>query len=1129
MSLGFDIDQRRAVSIAHLNLESVEAYLDRENAILAENTLISSKDIILELNDEELSIKYELLECRCLQKLERVDEARDKYINISKRFPKDPRAFLYLAGIFLHDEDFSENKKLLEKAENIDNDYWLLKLEKLVRKNNLGEEIDVKNIDENTFTDDPKIKADFYRLYAIFFEQSGDKTNADSFIEKAIHLNPDRFANYSAKLSILESRLHSNQDNTEILTESQELLEETTKVEKKFLEYGDIGPRNKAILNSKRLFALLIQEDFPKLKSVAKETFQLFISCYLDKEIEQLLTQSLQFVLLSDTEFNQMLEYLKNSKLVISDELSKVLIFQFNINNNLLTDGKKFFEEINNLKFSEFIRDIEKENHESILEFLNSDPMFAVTMANTLREHPELRKKIIENLPDDKNIQKEKLSLLLNFDENDFDEAFNILKQLDLSNLSYLDCLPIFQIAKQKKAWEFLVIVVQKLLNKESNEYKRFNLQLTLFNAFYYLNKYPEVIDLGEQLLQRSFNKEIIIPPNNKEALVINTIIACFERGKIDQDALKRAKKIIEEYKLIEPSFEFKVGIEAEVYLQNNDANNALKSVIEGLRIKKSLTNIEYANLFFLLATKIAEKVDLNLDSLDKVCENTFVKLNNKHAWYFVGNDNALDAIPVSRNSSKYEYFIDKKIGDKIFIKSEYGSEDLDDVVDNIFSIEKYALWKARENFHNLSKEGDLEGVQMIKIPQEEETTDLRNLLKFLENTKKKTEPFFKEYYKKTFPLSMLAVNEGSLTNAIGRIQNEQKGYIHCSTGNIEFLIQKEIAKKVILEKMPFYLDGTSALFLSEIGLYKEVHTYLPNLKVPQSVISLLADIADQFGNTVGQVGNMIYAQGRLSVTLFDEDKKAKRKLIQSNIIQSIKLLESKPENIDVISSANKAECFSEKEIPSELIDACILAQKEQLPILTDDYLNLKLNELQTSKKAPDYFSSFALTRVLYEEHLIGFDQYLKYFGFLSSYRVRFLSLNSDDIEKAVFGDGDIVTVNPENIRNLNFTLTLSEEYGVSFDNAFRVVWQFFVKVLIGNKVTPDIAVKIFIEILECFPSKMNKKDFGQMLLRSSVKIIEENQSEFLISPINEIFNETIDKLQQATEIYTESKLWVPS
>ena len=41
----------------------------------------------------------------------------------------------------------------------------------------------------------------------------------------------------------------------------------------------------------------------------------------------------------------------------------------------------------------------------------------------------------------------------------------------------------------------------------------------------------------------------------------------------------------------------------------------------------------------------------------------------------------------------------------------------------------------------------------------------------------------------------MLAVNEGSFTNAIGRIQQEKKGFINFSKGTIdEFEKQKEIA-----------------------------------------------------------------------------------------------------------------------------------------------------------------------------------------------------------------------------------------------------------------------------------------------------------------------------------------------
>ena len=297
---------------------------------------------------------------------------------------------------------------------------------------------------------------------------------------------------------------------------------------------------------------------------------------------------------------------------------------------------------------------------------------------------------------------------------------------------------------------------------------------------------------------------------------------------------------------------------------------------------------------------------------------------------------------------------------------------------------------------------------------------------------------------------------------------------------------------------MPFYMDGTSAMFLAEIGLFQKIHSHLPNLKVPQSVINLLADITDKFRYTAGQTGRMGYAQGKITISSTEKDK---RELIRSNFIASIKLLESNPKNIIVISSANKMDCFSEKEIPDELCDACILAQKENLPVLTEDFLYLQMNELETKKKAPEYFSSLVLLRILYEEKQISFNEYLEYFGYLSSYRFRFLTLNADDIEKAIFGDGEIKIVKPENIRKFNFPLTLSEEYGVPFQTAFTVVGAFLLKVMMDNTITLDVAEKIFIEIIESFPTKIRKKDFGQMLLRVCFNAIEKNKLKQFLHP----------------------------
>ncbi len=761
------------------------------------------------------------------------------------------------------------------------------------------------------------------------------------------------------------------------------------------------------------------------------------------------------------------------------------------------------------------------------MAFLENDIQFAVTFANTTTNLPDLRRIIIENLPDDKNIQKEKLLLLLNFDEENIDEAFEILKDIDLTNLGYLECKPILKIVQEKKAWDFEIIILIKLLENEKDEKVIYNLKLQLFDAYFNLKKYTEVIETGEKLLKQD-SAENILNIRNREVLLANTILACLERGKVEEKFLKISQEILEKYQLTQPTFEFKARIEAEIYLKNNEPNKALESVIEGIKIKKVLTPEEYAKLFFVISIQIGNQIKLTLDSLNKVDKNTFVKLKNIDRWYFIGNDNELDAIKISKENDKYPLFIDQMLGNKIVFRDKYSSENREEIVESIFSIEKYILWQIVHYFHKLSKDNVLDGIQKIEVPKKEGTIDPKYLLKFLEDLYKRTEPFFEVYCNNNVPLAMLSAIEGGLINAIGRIQQENKGFINFSTGTIEELEkQKDIAKKVIDKNMSFYIDGTSALVLSEIGLFKKVYTHLPNLKVPQSVISFLIDIAEKFRYAPGQTGHMGYAQGKITFSSVEKDK---RDLIQSNFLESTKLLESKPEKISVISLANKADCFSEQKVPEELSDACILAQKENLSVLTEDFLYLKMNELETKKKSPEYFSSLVLLRVLYEEGKLSFDEYLEFFGYLSLYRFRFLSLNHDDIDKAVFGDGKIKTINPENIRKLNFSLTLSEEYGVPFQTAFTVVGRFLLRVLVDDTILPDIIERIFVEIIESFPQKMDKKNLRQMLLRVCIQEVEQNKSKLIFSLRSKNIQNKIDKLLQVKEIYnSETQLWIPN
>jgi hypothetical protein len=45
---------------------------------------------------------------------------------------------------------------------------------------------------------------------------------------------------------------------------------------------------------------------------------------------------------------------------------------------------------------------------------------------------------------------------------------------------------------------------------------------------------------------------------------------------------------------------------------------------------------------------------------------DTFVKLKGKDQWYFIGNENELDAILINQSNNKYPLFIDKKLKGKV-------------------------------------------------------------------------------------------------------------------------------------------------------------------------------------------------------------------------------------------------------------------------------------------------------------------------------------------------------------------------------------------------------------------------------------------------------------------------------
>ena len=1081
-ALKFDVDTRNSVRIVRESLSKLEIELEKDNVRTVQRSLENLRDIIPGLGDDATLLEFEIIQCRALQRVEKIKEAKRQYENICKRYPNDPRAYLYLAEIHLNHDDFDKNEKALKEAEKVDSSHWLLRLQKLFREIRLGTKIDPARVDEASFPADPRVRSRFYRLYAVLLQGVGDQRGAETFIERALHLNPESIINHTARISISSSRILSETDE-EI---AQDLLSEIDALQERADEWGGLSTRNQLVLNLNKIHTLIALEKFPRIDKVAKAGFTMIMQCHFDHVVDDLLTEFLSLLVPPKEEFGKLLHYLEGAEKSISDSLARVIIIQFALDGNLFTEGKRFFETTRKKNILEFINHLEKKEYDEVLPALKEDLRFAVAMANSGKQFPELRKKIIESLPDDGNIQRNKLLLLLSYDEKDLDEAFDLLRRMDLSNLRYLECKLILEIAQEKKAWDFVIKVVEKLLKHERNDRVASQLRLQLFAANYNLGKLPEAIRLGEGILSDA-HAMLLIDEHNREGLLAQTVLARMRRGDYQE-----AKLLIERHPTIGKSFEFKVGIEADVYLKSGEPDKALTSVIAGLKVLKTPTPEQYGSLY-LFFVEIDNLINLGFAPDPKVEHDRFVKVKEQERWYFIGNDDELDGTKIPSTDDKYPKFLGKAIGEKVVFDQKYRSTTTEYTIENILPIEKYIHWQSTHHAQRLSVEGTWDMMEMIEVPTTEAGIDTKYIVDRLEDERKKRGALFEFYCRENIPLAILALNEGGLRGAIRRITEEGRGFIRFSSGHpTELSRQKEVAKRVISGE-PFYIDGTSALVLSEPGLLGKIHGYLPNLKVPQSVITFLMETEGRFRYVPGMAGYMGYSQGKVTFSALDEGDRA---TIQGSFKDALRILEAKPENITAVSAANKEDSFWEQKIQAELSDACLLAQREMIPVLTEDFLYLQANELETKKKAPEYYSAFALVRELYDQKKIDFEDYLKFFSYLSSLRLRFLPITPDDIEKAVFGDGAVITIQPERIRWFNFSLTLSEEYGVPPAVAFRVVAKVMMNILLQDSIPPQVAERIFVEILSEFPTEKDKRILGKMILERSIKEIKKSRKQ---------------------------------
>lgn len=1050
--LGLDVAKTSQVATLIKMLHAVYNYIDNEDLVNATINLNLIEPFTVDTPHDEISYTYKLLKARICHKQENIPEAISKFTQLIDLYPDKIEPFLYLAAIHLDNGDFGKNKDFLNKATEIDPSHWLLILEQHRRSVVLKNKLTSYEFDEDY---PPKIKAQFERVFAAAKLQENDFTAARTFILKAIGHNEHSSINYIVKIEIQWHALTKNNLSLSFVDFKDRIGKFLQDIK---VDTSLLLPRRSVILNFIKYYAYHMSEAYQESGKCLEFCFNDILKCYFNPQIDNVISGLLTIQPLNLSRLEQLCDYLLKMQANISVNLAKLLLTSFVYNNNLIS-SKVFFEKVNSPYILQIIDLISNKSYRDLTKLIATDLEFGINLAQTAIYFPELRLYLISNLPIEKT-QQTHLLFLYYHDSGDINQAFHYLQSLDISKYPVTECDKFLKIAQDVHAHEYQVRILKIL--ESYNVLPASKLTLDLMLAYFHLKNFKEIIEIGKKYLEKSPSEE------NFEQILGGVLISHLERAE-NAEALS----LLVKYKGMPFSWEF-ILFCVKIYEKNNLKSEGIALLIDSIKLRSQkipITDQFYAALYFEYIGVIN---NVKFQSLQQASDNSFVKISGQNKWLFLGEGQELDAIKLCVNSHKYISLVNKKIGDNVILNKYNPSQD--QIIERIFDIDQYILWQIHHYSRELSD--TLSNVIPIPLPITDGKLDLKHLLTFLDDYTNKNKELLSLYLNGQCSIPILASSEpNGLLGAIYKIIHKN-GFINCTSGNEdELALQIETGRKIV-EGAQFYLDTTSIFFLSESNMLSKIINHIPCYRLTQASLSFMNKLLQKLSTSSESIN---YIDGHIQLNKYDAHNNEAAINFHKNTLE---LLELAPEKVVVMSQTTRDMLSLGIHVSPELGDACLIAQNENLPILIEDYLHYHLNAIGKQAPVIKYCSTIFLVKALYEVGKLSFEDYLDFFFYLTTYRFKFLPINVIDIEKAVLGDKIIRRIQPSNIKKFNFKLTLSEEYGVKFETAFRVVQQFLFRILQDNYLLAEEVDRIFLILLDEFPTgSISKQELRKQLL----------------------------------------------
>lgn len=1069
-------------------LEACKELIQRQLIDSAKAFLSQINLILLDSNNVALNAKADLLNAMLLIQEEKIPDAKKKLIEIIQVAPDDIEAMLEYVELCENVPEADDDAEWIEQlARSLDPNHPKLMLIDLVRKYDNQEVPKIPDISRN-WADDLRLNAAFMRQYALFCDLLQKTSQRDDFINRWESLLPNspRPHLFRAFFRVVDTYrrfpLDSPVEQTELLQETMEFFnqEYTKAVDKDPLPLDDEISWLKEDLKLK-LNLIDYTDANINISEIRQDIVSLIKRCYFDRFINKILIETLSRLRIEPTDWRSIVNTINRSKVAPFDDVIELLFLQALSYQELFPDLERFINQYSRDDLLSILFAIQEGSSQKIAEILNAKRNFAFSL-HLLQSISESKVAVslCESIEVDEDSQIDLLYTKVTvLDKHKLEEeVLALISTFPLETGSVQALGNIQRIAVRNQKSDMIVHSGLQLLNFDISQTYRTWLNHNLAKAYYLSGDATNAIVYSEKTLSN-----LTLLDETTSQYILALLGRCLVIKGLPDEACQK----FQEYSNINRSFNLLLQ-EADAYWRSSHPNKhekVLSLILQAFEEAKDFNDGLYYSAFTLLVD-LGNAGVIALENEPVVEDGLFIKISDfSNEWFYIGGEKGLGAKCLKLGTLNYEAVIHKHLGEEIEWPSDrFSSPKIKRKILSIVKAPAFLSQRVHEIVENMAHMGD-EGIWSVRIVQEDDSIDLDNLKKFLEEQFSLNNEFFNTYVNEPLPFAFLCQKEGGIARAISRIISERRGFIRINDGTLDAINLQAISAREVLMGADCFIDGLSCLMLVEANLLETVTNVLPNLGVSTSVIGMLREMAARFDDIGDREGIATIQDGNIKFFPLARENEA---ISKRRLLEAAELLDRLPNKvIGRIYHRSEDDRNLDDILPNYFVDAFRYSQEKGTHLLIDDAMLVKAYEIMGEKQLPKHFSSLNLIRAMADNRDITWDAYLRYFSLISFHRYHFLPIFADDMLSSIFPtteSGLAGGFNPKNILFFNLQLTLSESYGVNDQTAVKVIGDFFNTLIRDESVASEFADEIFALTITQGLAKRDNKQIGKVLFQ---------------------------------------------